>query len=618
MMFHNNNPGNNALTQAGRRLVYMAGLSLLLFLSGLAQGAQIRVETDRGDVAADENFQIVFSVEGDVDGEPDFSVLNKDFELLGTSQSRSVSIVNGKTSRTTRYLVNVLPRRGGELTIPPVRFGSDKSPQVKVLVKDSAAQGRSSATGADASVFLEVFADEETPYVQQQVMLTVRIFSSISWREASLSEPEFEGGEVLVQKLGEDSRYQKQRAGKNWQVIERRYALFPQQSGEIRMQALNLRLRIPAGRKKRRSAFGGGGFNDPFFDDFFSNQSYRNKVVRSKPIALQVKPVPADYSGGQWLIARDIRLEESWSDDLDKLKTGEPVTRTLAIVADGVTLGQLPDLEMVEIDGLRIYPDEPVAREQATGAGILSTSSRKFAIIPVRSGDYRIPAIALKWWNSETDREEVARIPPRMIKVAGSARVAAPPAPVAPESVTEKPSGKTGPVQEALSPAVSPAADTDKWLLAGAVLFLALWLITLVLFLRQKQRASASSREESEAMPAVAANAKAAWKTLHESVEKGDAAEMRKALLKLAPVVWPEQPPRSLEAMAQRVGEPLSGELQNLSRVLYAGEKIAWDGLRIEEGMKALHGAIGKKKDGKKQEVLRPMYPELKGNTGDI
>ncbi len=616
MMFHNNNPGNHVLTGTSRRLVYMAGLLLLLFLSGLAQGAQIRVETDRGDIAADENFQIVFSVEGDVDGEPDFSVLNKDFELLGSSQSRSVSIVNGKTSRTTRYLVNVLPRRSGELTIPPVRFGSDKSPQVKILVKDSAAQGRSSAAGADASVFLEVAVDKEAPYVQQQVMLTVRIFSSISWREASLSEPEFEGGEVLVQKLGEDSSYQKQRAGKNWQVIERRYALFPQQSGEIRMQALNLRLRIPAGRKKRHSPFG-GGFNDPFFDDFFSNQSYRNKVVRGKPITLRVKPVPAAFSGGQWLIARDIRLEESWSDDLDKLKTGEPVTRTLAIVADGVTLGQLPDLEMAEIHGLRIYPDEPVAREQATGAGILSTSSRKFAIIPVRPGDYRIPAIVLKWWNSETDREEVARIPPRMIKVAGSARVAAPPVPAAPESVTEKPPGKTGPVQEVLSPAISPAADANKWLLAGAVLFLALWLVTLILFLRLKRRVSASSREEAEATP-VAAEAKAAWKALHESVEKGDAAEMRKALLKLAPVVWLEQPPRSLEAMAQRAGEPLSGELQNLSRVLYADENIAWDGQRIEEGMKALHGAIGKKRHGKKQEALRPMYPELKGNPGDI
>ncbi len=616
MMFHSNNLGNNTLTRTGRRLIYLASLSLLLFLTGLAQGAQIRVETDRGTIAADENFQIVFSVEGDVDGEPDFSVLNKDFELLGTSQSRSVSIVNGKTLRTTRYLVNVISRRGGELTIPPVSFGSDKSPQVKILVKDSAAQGRSSAAGADASVFLEASVDEESPYVQQQVILTVRIFSSISWREASLSEPEFEGGEVLVQKLGEDSRYQKRRAGKNWQVIERRYALFPQQSGDIRMQALNLRLRIPAGRNKRRSAFG-SGFNDPFFDDFFSNQSYRNKVVRGKPIVLQAKPVPAGYGGGQWLIARDIRLEESWSDDLDKLKTGEPVTRTLAIVADGVTLGQLPDLKMAEIDGLRIYPDEPVAREQATSAGILSTSSRKFAIIPVRPGDYRIPAIALEWWNSETDRKEVARIPPQVIKVAGSARVAVPPAPVSPESVTEHPSGKTGPVQEALPPVLSPAADTNKWLLAGAVLFLALWLVTLVLFLRLKQRAFASSREEAEVMPAAAADARAAWKALHESVGKGDAAEIREALLKLAPVVWPEQPPRSLEAMAQRVGEPLSEQLQNLSRVLYAGEKVAWDGLRIEEGLKALHRAVGKKADGKKQEALRPMYPELKGNTGD-
>ncbi|WP_456380009.1 BatD family protein [Thiolapillus sp.] len=615
MMFHSNNPGDIALIPSvragGRSIFHLMVLLLLLLLSGLVQGAQIRVETDRSDIAADDNFQIIFSVEGDAAGEPDFSVLNKDFELLGTSQSRSVSIINGKTSRTTRYLVNVLPRREGELTIPPVSFGNDKSPQVKILVKESGVQGRPSAAGADASVFLEVSVDEETPYVQQQVILTVRIFSSISWREASLSEPEFEGGEVLVQKLGEDSRYQKQRAGKNWQVIERRYALFPQQSGDMRMQALNLHLRIPAGRKKRQSPFG-GGFNDPFFDDFFSNQSYRNKVVRGKEITLKVKPAPAGFTGGQWLIARSISLEESWSDDPGKLKAGEPVTRTLAIVADGVTLGQLPDLEIDEIDGLRIYPDEPVAQEQATSVGILSTSSRKFAIIPVRPGDYGIPAIELKWWNSETDKEEVAKIAPRVIKVAGSARVSVPPVPVVPETVAEKPPEKTAPLQVDLPPVVSPVADGNKWLLAGAVLFLVLWLVTLVLFLRLKRSAPFSCREEAEAkLPAADLNTKAAWKALHESVEEGSAAGIREALLMLAPVIWPEQSPRSLEAMAQRVGEPLSGELLNVSRELYAGEKASWDGLRIEQEMKELQKDIRRKAGSKKQEALKPMYPEL-------
>ncbi|WP_457666967.1 BatD family protein [Thiolapillus sp.] len=604
MMSRNSNPGKRTKT------VFSMAI-LLLFFGSWVQAAQISVKTDHSPVAVDETFQLIFTVDGEPDGTPDFSPLEKDFEVLGTSQSRNISIVNGKASRTTRYLVNVLPRRSGELTVPSVNFGKDVSPVLKLRVQD-ATTGKTPAAASGDAVFMEVSVDENEPWVQQQVILTVRIYSRIQWKEASLSDPQFRGGEVLVQKLGDDRRYQKQRDGQSWQVIERRYALFPQKSGELSMDPLSLNLRIPAGRKQQRSPF--GSFNDPFFDDFFSSRSYRNKVVRSKSLSLKVRPIPADFHGKRWLVARDVRLEESWSDAPEDLKTGEPVTRTLAIVADGVTLGQLPELTLPRIQGLRIYPDDPVNKEQATDKGILSTSSRKFAIIPTHPGEYQLPAVELKWWNSAVGKEQTVRLEPRKLKVTGAVQNMPLPAPASPVANPLAPSPQqVQQTSESNRPALtvaSPVAGNgvNTWLIAGNVVLAVLWLFTLVLYLRARKAVvpAVLPEEHGKNVPDMGR----AWRQLHQAIQSGDAAEVRSALLELAPGLWPEQTPRSLEAMAERVDAPLSDALLNLSRHLYADSRVSWDAEVIESGMKTIrpHGDQGKYQPDKP--VLKPLYPD--------
>ena len=606
MMFRNNNPGKFTHLSAWAVMIV-----LLLFVSGWAQAAGISVKTDHSPVAVDETFQLIFTVDGEPDGDPDLTPLEQDFQVLGTSQSRNISVVNGKTSRTTRYLVTVLPRRSGNLTVPSIRFGKDVSPELRLRV-EKASSAKSSASSAGDNVFLEVAVDQEKPWVQQQVILTVRIFSRVQWKDASLSEPQFRGGEVVAQKLGDDRRYEKRRDGQTWQVIERRYALFPQKSGELQMDPLTLNMRIPAGRKQRRSPF--GGFNDPFFDDFFSSRSYRNKVVRSQSLTLKVQPIPAGFHGKHWLVAKDLRLEESWSDAPQDLRTGEPVTRTLAIVADGVTLGQLPELTLPPIQSLRIYPDDPVNREQATDKGILSKSSRKFAIIPTRPGEYQLPAVEVTWWNSITGKEQTARLAPVTLKVTGAVQDTVPP--VADSTPSVPAAAASAPVPpkvsgEASKPVPGKGVSEDRqlqaWLIGGNLLFAALWLITLVLYVRgRKMIRVTASRQEARA-PVLDRNK--LWRQLHQAVQAGEGEAVRDALLALAPVVWPSQPPRSLEAMADRVEAPWSAELLNLSRHLYADPAVSWDAEKIETGLKGLQQKRTQDKAAADETVLKPLYP---------
>ena len=585
-------------------------LLLILGQAVMAQAAQITVRTDRNPVPLDESFQIVFDVQGEASGNPDFSVLEKDFRVLGTSRSLRTTFVNGKMQRTNEYLVSAMARRAGRLTIPPVSFGSDTSPAITIQVLPASTAAAAKAGKAD--VFVEATVDSEAPYVQQQVLLSVRIYHRIQWREASLSEPEFRGGEVLVEKLGEDRNFQATRNGAKWNVIERRYALFPQSSGRIEMDPLVLTLRVPSGERKARNR---SPFGDPFFDDFFSRQTYTRKVVRSGGITLQVRPVPASFSGRHWLPARQVKLEESWSAPLDALKTGEPVTRTLTLIADGVSLGQMPELSMPELPGLRIYPDEPQTREEATADGVRSITTRKFAIIPVQAGELRIPEVKLKWWDVNSDSEQVAKLPAHRLTATGAAVVPQPNPPVQPGARATPPSaGQPSQGQAQALPSVSlpvvgqPGAGIERWLLLGNVLFATLWLITLVAWLRARRQGRAEAAGVEEAPAAEKLREQPLWKALHEAAERKDAQKMREALLALAPLLWPQEPPRSLEGMARRVDAPLEEQLNRLSRRLYGDGGEDWDGTVIEAELRKLRRS---RKAGPEEgpRALRPLYP---------
>ena len=63
-----------------------------------SQAATITVTTDRASVGLNESFMMTFESDSSVDSDPDFSPLNKDFQILSRNSSSNLSIVNGKIS----------------------------------------------------------------------------------------------------------------------------------------------------------------------------------------------------------------------------------------------------------------------------------------------------------------------------------------------------------------------------------------------------------------------------------------------------------------------------------------------------------------------------------------
>jgi len=579
---------------------------ILLLACAPLWAATISVKTDRNPVALNESFRIIFTAEGSLDGEPDFGPLNKDLQLLGTGQSSSFSMVNGKVSRSKTYTLTVAPLRQGKIIIPSISFGRDKSPQINVTIVAAGSQPPRSGPAAPSAkkdlMFVTSEVDTNAPYVQQQIILKVRVFRRKQWADANLSNPAFDGVEMRVQPVGDATTYETTIKGKAYQVTELHYALFPQQSGELNIAPFTVTAKFPAGVKKQRSPFGGFS-NDPFFDDFFSRQTYATKTATSKPIQLQVKSIPKSFTGKHWLPAKDLQLQETWSADVSQLKVGEPVTRTLAVIGDGVGTGQIPDITMKETDQLKNYPDQPVTDEQLSSKGLLSTRTHKFAVIPSQPGKHTIPMIEIPWWNTRLDKMQIARIPAGTITVSGTAPAVT--TPVDKPPVTAEISEETLTLDQPLIDKM-PVGETsiNSILLVIIVVLTILWLITLYVLILSRH--SPATRQETKPID-VRANQKAALKQLQTACNSKQPTTVRDALIQWAKTRWPQDPPNNLEDIAIRLPMDAARDINRLSTSLYGQDKDDWDAQAIWRAIKSLPASLDTAKE-KHEESLEPLY----------
>ena len=554
--------------------------------------ATITVMPDRTQVGLNETFQLVFSVSGGQAGEPDFSPLNKDFQLLGTSSSSQISMINGATTQAKKYTLRLAPKGAGKLVIPPISFGTEQSGAGSIQVLERA-PATPDTPGIEDELMLTASVDVTDPYVQQQVLLTLKIYRRINWEQASLSELDAGGNDLLVQQLGEDKQYRTTLEGRTWEVIERKFALFPQHSGDLVINPFQLTVAVVDERQQR-----GMGYKDPF-DRLFSRRPTVQKIARSDAIQLQVKPVVAGVL--PWLTARDLKLQENWSVDTQQLRAGESVTRTVAIIADGVSVGQLPELKMDPLEGVKNYPDQPQTNEQAGSQGLLSTSSRKFALIPASAGEFEIPPLEVNWWNVNTDRMETARLPGRVLRVTGAAAPA-----VGSEQPAQQLEASPAAAKESTEPAPAPENRADKWLLLSNAVLLMLWLVTLVAWWNGRKagpRAPAEQAAKEKQQPAR----RELLKALDKAVLEKDGSAARAAILQLSRLLWPDNPPVSLSQVVVRTEGQLAGELHNLERSLYGAGETEWDGSLIARELSGLRAE--KPRSVSTQTGLKPLYP---------
>lgn len=579
---------------------------LLCFaLPGLSY-ANVSAQVDRSTINEGDTFTLTLTVTGNNHAQPDLSGLKQNFDVLGTGQNSEIQIINGSVSSNRSWTITLSPKRTGKLTIPSIQVGNDRSNAISVTVLPASAS--SGGTQNQADVFLQVSAKpNHKSFVQAQLLYTVRLYYADALQQGTLSDPI--ANNAVVQKLGKDSHFSTMHNGRQYHVIERHYAIFPQQSGKLKIKGVVFDGQVNA--PSQQNAFS-------FFSSF--NAPTRHVHLRARTLTLHITTQPANYTGNNWLPAQAIRLQEAWSPHNPTFHVGEPITRSIIIHAKGLSSSQLPNLSMPPQPNLKLYPDQAQTSDKADGNTLNATRTQKIAMIPTKAGKLTLPAIHLTWWDTKAHRQRTSSLPAETIQVlpattSGNSNIPAAPIQQAPATHTQ--SNATGPVTSNSNDNAAQKPNvklfgiqraTLVWIILTAAFAIA-WLVTLLLWWRQRQPHQEKKPSIKIAEPRQTEQSQ--LKQVAISCRHQDPNATRLALLDWAKAHWPDNPPLSLGALANLLPDPtLQTQLSTLDKTLYTGNHTNWQPNTL---LTALNVYLKQTQhSGIKQDdnTLEPLYPQ--------
>ena len=567
-----NNAGNRTMRRstADNRSQGAIRFLLWLLLCGVAASAwaaELRVDVPRQQITMGDHLQVSFQLRDASPREPDFSPLQQNFEILSVASGSRVIMVNGDTDRYYEWQVTLTPKHTGQLTLPPIEVAGARSRAVDIQVTEP------QANNTDADTFLQVEANKSRVHVQEEILLTLKLYSKVQWRNKGISA--FDLPDTLVKAVAENE-YVSNLGGRPHLVYEVTLAVYPQKSGTLEIPPLQYEIE-PA--RRGRSLLS---------DLYGSGERLRGS---SEPLSVQVEAIPAGAQG-PWIPARDVTLSEHFSHDPEDLKAGEPITRRITLRAEGLSETQLPELPLPELPGFNFYRDQAQTREETTASGITGERVETIAMVPTREGRFTLPALEVRWWNTETEQFETATLAEKTLRVTLPAGYESP-------SPTEAPSPT--PTANSTQP-VPTVAAIPLWLQISQAVTALLLFVFILLWWRERRRAP---HQQPEAAGTSADQP--LWRRLKQASASGDLKALREALLAWFSQAWQEDY-RSLEAVAQNCRDTeLASALRQLDKALYGDKGASFDsGALLQKIQKLRVARRSKPQSGK----LTALYPE--------
>ena len=438
-------------------------LLTLVLIPALASAGDISATLDRSNVQLGETVTLNVRVSDGGAGvvAPDLRALSQDFQILGTSQNNSLSVVNGKASSELTFGIALRARHLGVLQIPALSVAGGQTAPLQLTVT---APDPNTAAASSKDVFMESQVTPAHGYVGQQFTYVTRLYYAGRIGGEAPQPPPLAG--VEISPLGKGLNYDAERAGRSYRVLEQRYAITPQHAGRIDIPAVDFE----------------GQVVDPRDPDSFFGATV--PVSASAPAqTIEVKAAPADFGGSAWLPARELSLSlDGWPTEQDAApRVGQPLNLTMNLQVTGLSYDALPALSLPPLDGATVYPDKPVTGDRQNGEWISGRRQQSFAIVPERAGPLTIPATTLKWWNVVSDRMEVAQIPAHTINVLPAVGVAAT---ASPTPSSRASAASTDPSVISASKVLTPHIGW-RWL---ALASLGLWLLSVLAWWWRRRR----------------------------------------------------------------------------------------------------------------------------------
>ena len=364
-------------------------------------------------VAEDEQFNVTFVIEGEAKSSDFAWSPGDDFQLLwGPQQGRSTSvqIVNGKTTKSvqTTYSYVLRPVKTGKFTIARavarVKGQEIHSDPVTVEVVASGAsrssqsqsqqsrppQTKQSQTGGvqDDDIFLTLDLNRSNVVVGEPITAVIKLYQRVNVAGfESAVFPTFNG--FWSQELEAPSNIEFTRETYNGQIYNaallRKFVLIPQRQGEIKIDPAELVCLVNV-----RVSSGGASIFDGFFDDY---RTIRKRVY-SKPMTVNVSPLPAgapaSFGGGVGEFTITAKVNK------DTLKTHEAASLLVTVSGRGnVSLLSAPKVSF-PLD-MEVY-DTKIS-DRIDKGGLSGSKTYEYPFIPRSHGDFVIEPVKYAYYD---------------------------------------------------------------------------------------------------------------------------------------------------------------------------------------------------------------------------
>lgn len=411
-----------------RKLLFTA-LMILSAVPAFAQ-SEIKVQTHNV-VAADEQFNVTFIIDGE--SKPSDFTWNPgdDFQLLwGPQQGRSTSVqmINGKTTKSvqTTYSYVLRPLKAGKFTIARASAkvkGQDifsEPVSIEVVASGSAnrqtdgsSQGgqqaqRQSQNGMiqDDDIFLTLELSRSNVVVGEPITATLKLYQKVNIAGFESAEfPTFNG--FWSQEIEAPTNIEFVRETYDGQIYNsallRKFILIPQQQGQIKIDPAELVCLVNV-----RVSTGGASIFDGFFDDY---RTVRKKVA-SKPLTVNVSPLPAgapaSFAGG----VGEFRISAELSKDT--IRTHEAASLLVTVTGRG-------NVSLLEAPKVNFPPDMEVydtkISDKIDKGGTAGSKYYEFPFIPRSHGDFVIEPIRYSYYDVNQKKYVTLETPPIPISV---------------------------------------------------------------------------------------------------------------------------------------------------------------------------------------------------------
>ncbi len=321
-----------------------------------------------------------------------------------TSQSTSISYVNGNMSVTTSYGYQFIAEKTGDYKVPPIEitvsgnYYSTDAIAFKILDNIALSPGSSDDR---PDIYIKLEADNDNPVVGQQVIVSVILYfkqgievtsyqALPGWKAEGFWKEDLELRRQAQQSTTviNNVRYQK--------ATLLNYAVFPTKSGILKLSPFSVSVRV----RENRS----------FFDSSFGfSLGGENRELNSAPIELNVKELPKFAEDATSIGAvGNYTLKRSISKD--KALVGESIEIITELTGSGnLPLVNKPNFEIP--DGLEEYSPQENTDLKRSNNIISGTKTFTDILVPRRNGHFEIPGQKVAIYNPNKNNYDYFALP---------------------------------------------------------------------------------------------------------------------------------------------------------------------------------------------------------------